>query len=475
MKNIIKFLYITFASLLISSCENYTEGLNDNPNAFTQVAPELVIGQVQLAYMKLMESNTARYANIFANQMHGCDRQYLTLNTYSENRANYNDMWNDAYISGIAQAKLIIDNEKSSNTLKGVAQILQGSLYAELALLYGDIPFTQAVNPDEYPNPTFDSQQSVIEGGIALIKAGIANVGTSTTVSAAFGGNRIAGGTWAEAGNTLVARYELSLGNYAAAITAATDGIASRANDLVVQHGTSLDNRNLYYQFTIDARQQYLCAANNGSAGQQSHLYNLLKSSTVSGSAVTRTLATSGDSYRLSHYFIDSDEIVELNSNTGARFAQTASFPLASYYENQLILAEANYKKSSKDEAAARTNLNNVRTELVAEYNALGFKDASGNGITITQNDFPTTSATGDVLLRQILEEKYITLIGEVVTFHDLRRTGNFLNVPLKAGASLSTFPQRFLYPQGEVDNNSSIPTPTPGFVDKTTVLGKTY
>ncbi len=457
--------------LAITSCIKYHE----NPNAFYKIAPELLIGQVQLAYMNHMEGNAARQASYYDNHFHGCDRSYLTSNTYGENRGSYNDMWSDVYIEGISIAKLVIENKSSSPLLKGVAQILQGSLYAEMALLFGDVPYSQAVNPDEYPHPVYDAQQSVVEGGIALIKAGIANVG-DVTISEGYGGNRLAGGTWTVAANTLVARYELSLGNYDAAIAAATNGIDKRAEDLVTQHGTEYYNKNLFYQFTVDERDGYLFAADNSRKGNQSHLYNLLKSSTISGSEVTRVLDTSGDFYRFSHYFIDSEYgIVRLNYNIGVRFAQTASFPLASYNENQLILAEANYKKSSKDEAPARTHLNNVRTELVNEYNAIGFKDVSGNTITITQNKFPKTNASGDLLLRQILEEKYITLVGEIVTFHDLRRTGNFLNVPLKKQAIISTFPQRFLYPQSEIDYNKNVPKPVPGFIDKTTVFWKSY
>ena len=452
MKNIIKFLYISLAIVLIYSCERYTEDLNNDPNAFTQVPSELLIGQVQLAFMQHMESNTARYAGVFSNHFSGCDRQYLTLNTYSPNRGNYNDMWNDSYIAGVAQAKLILDDPASSDLLKGIAQIFQGALFAEMALLYGDVPFTEAADSDQFPNPSYEPQADVIRGGINIIKQGINNVGT-VTVEDGFGGNRLQGGNWRETANTLIARYELSLGNYAAAITAANSGITTRANSLVVLHGTSLENRNLYYQFTIDERQDYLCA-NSSDGAITSYLYKLLN-----GDA-PRTLATPGDTARRDNYFItQGNGQINLNTSDGARFAQTTSFPLVSYYENQLILAES-YAKSGND-ASALVNLNNVRKELGKEYDMA--------------NGFPNSSATGDELLKQILEEKYITLVGEVVTFHDLRRTGNLLAVPLKETAASTTFPQRFLYTQGEVDTNSNIPNPQPGFFDKTSVLGKPY
>ena len=54
-----------------------------------------------------------------------------------------------------------------------------------------------------------------------------------------------------------------------------------RANDLVTQHGTSLENRNLFYQFIIDERQDYLKANN-------AHLVYLLDGTT------SRKLTTPG-------------------------------------------------------------------------------------------------------------------------------------------------------------------------------------
>ena len=263
--------YLIFASLLLVNCESYTEDLNDDPNAFTVAASDLLIGQAQLALIQHMGSNNARYSAVFTNQMSGGDRQYLTLNTYSPNRGNYNDMWNDTYTQGIKNTKIILADESAGGTILGIAEIIQGALFADLAALYGDVPFTEAVDA-EIINPVYDSQAAVMSGAIAQIVSGISKSGSSS-IAAGYGGNRLAGGTWAEAGNTLAARYSLLSGNYSQAISYATNGISSTANDLVSQHGTSLDNRNLFYQFAIDERQDYLVATD-------AHSVNLLNGTT---------------------------------------------------------------------------------------------------------------------------------------------------------------------------------------------------
>ena len=352
-----KYILPIFAVLAIASCESYTEDLNDDPNAFVVASSDLIIGQVQLALMQHMGSNNARYASVFNNQMSGGDRQYLTLNTYSPNRGNYNDMWNDTYISGINNAQLIIEDETASDLIKGIAKILQGTLYADMALLYGDVPRAEAVDPDNFPNPAYEDQLAVVNAGIALIEEGILAVG-GATIEAGYGGNRLSGGTWAEAAHTLAARYALAAGNPGLAINHATAGIDDRTNDLVTQHGTAQYNRNLMYQFVIDQRQDYLVATD-------SHLANLLDGT------VNRALNTPANNLIHASYFIpegtpgDPSYRTLLNTDAGGRYAQTASMPLATYYENELILAEAKY---ATDQNAARTHLNNVRTALAEDY-----------------------------------------------------------------------------------------------------------
>ena len=206
------------------------------------------------------------------------------------------------------------------------------------------------------------------------------------------------------------------------------------------------------YQFVIDQRQDYLVATD-------SHLANLLDGT------VDRALTTPGNSLIYASYFLadgtpgDPSYRTLVNTNDGGRYAATASMPIATYYENELILAEA---KLGSDDSGARGHLNNVRIVLAAQYGS----NATG---------FPASSSTGAALKKEVLEEKYITLIGELVAYHDLRRTRNFIAVPNKLNpASIlpNGFPQRFLYPQNEVDTNiENIPSPLPTFFETTTLF----
>jgi starch-binding outer membrane protein, SusD/RagB family len=76
----------------------------------------------------------------------------------------------------------------------------------------------------------------------------------------------------------------------------------------------------------------------------------------------------------------------------------------------------------------------------------------------------PAPSVTADqALLREILEERYVNFFGQIEGFNDLRRTQNELSVRVPVAPNTGTqFPQRFLYPQSEVDRNTSTPSPIP-------------
>ena len=71
-------------------------------------------------------------------------------------------------------------------------------------------------------------------------------------------------------------------------------------------------------------------------------------------------------------------------------FPQATSMKLASYVENQLILAEAKFKTGN--ESGALEHLNNVRADLRVQYD-------SADG-------FPDSTASGNTLLKQILGRK---------------------------------------------------------------------
>jgi hypothetical protein len=169
-------------------------------------------------------------------------------------------------------------------------------------------------------------------------------------------------------------------------------------------------------------------------------------------------------------------------------FGANSSFPLVTFEENQLILAEANMKQAAPDQAAALDALNTLRA-----YYSVGGSTASGstvsNGAYAAEGqqydpyvlaDFApggiantNGEAADKALLREILTERYLTLIGQIEQWTDVRRTHNFLGIPPVKGTEI---PQRFFYAQSEINTNPNTPDlPASELFTPTTVNSTPY
>ncbi len=419
-------LFIMALGITMTSCEEFSDGLNTDPNNFTDAPAELVIGQAQLEAVKLSESQASRYAGLFTDQFSGCDRQYVPYEGYTVAAGDFDDTWDDIYADGIAQAQFVEEKAMEDGTpvLQGVGQIFEGMLFGEAAALFGAIPFTEAGDPIMFPNPNYDAQSDVLAGVQVILSEAITNVG-SATVSAAFGGNVFVGNsaTWGQVAHSLKARYYLIAKDYQNAYNESLLGIGAPTGDLLARHGPNTGEKNLYYQFVVEQRGGYLALCNDP------YLLRLLDGSTP------RLLTTPGDANRLPVYFnLDEGEI---NTNEGGYFAIDASFPIVNYVETRLIEAEAAARTGND----GNTPFNEVREYLASTYGG----------------DFPASTSTGDQLISEILEEKYISLPGSLQVFNDTRRTNNLIGVPIK-GNNNTSIPQRFLYPQLEINANSNFP-----------------
>jgi starch-binding outer membrane protein, SusD/RagB family len=101
------------------------------------------------------------------------------------------------------------------------------------------------------------------------------------------------------------------------------------------------------------------------------------------------------------------------------------------------------------------------------------FGVANIGSVTFTLSTVPpAASLTPDqALLREILEERYVSFFGQIEGFNDMRRTQDetVVRVPVAPNTG-AVLPQRFLYPQSEIDRNTSAPNPIPGIFVRTPV-----
>jgi starch-binding outer membrane protein, SusD/RagB family len=458
MKNLKYILLFALASVF-SACETFVKQVDEfDPTQPRDADLKLVVIGMEVEYMSTLEGENARTAGMWSGYFTGVDRQYIPINNYSVTAGNFDSPWNNVYSFVFKQSRIVQDKATALNNklTLGMAQVVEAHIMGTSAALWGDIPYSQAINVDKFPNPAYDPQQQVIDNLIALLDAAIANIKSNV-------GN-LAGdflfGTQVKtlaAAYSLKARYLLYKKDYAGALTAANLGIATTANDIVAKHGTTQgQDRNIYYDFQVSQRPGYMSAKSAA----------LPKRLDVNQPTANRNHTKTIETARFNSYFTGALGSYDINVGSTGFFAQSASFPLITAFETILIVAECEARLSGV--ANGLTALNAHRALLRTAYPTGTYADFIAADFAAGGIENKDNSADIDALLREIYEEKWVSLFAQQEAFNEVRRTNNAVGVPVNAGTA---FPQRFLYSQAEVNANKSAPNPIPDLFTKTSIF----
>ena len=428
----LNYILILIGILTLNSCQEAVTGtgLQDDPNTFSSAPAVNILGNAELQLTLIHGSDLARYSGILTNQITGLSAQWSSYNNYDLTQGDFDGIWDGIYHDGITQAQIVKTStiQSEDNNLLAAAEILEAFFIGELAAFFGDIPYTE-VNKDGLLDPNFDSQNDVLNAAIDLLDSAISKNASNIYLNDGIG-SLSTNSSLNEIANSLKARFYLILKDYPNALASAQQGIQSSDGDLITSSfTTSPFSENLFYQFGVDQRLGNIGAVD-------SYLYNMLTNA-------TRNLTTPGDTERASFYYVADD----FNYDDGI-FAETASSNILSWYETKLIEAEATERITA---GSGLSPFNEARTALALEYTGT----------------FPNSSATGDELLLDILEEKYITMFPNPAVFHDIQRTDNLIGITIKSGNNL---PKRFLYPESETNSNSNAPGTIPDLFTATPI-----
>ncbi len=471
MRNIIKCL-ILIVGFSLASCEGLVDGINDNPNELTpdDIAPEFFLTGAMLANSVAQAGHMNRIAGMWSGQLEGFASLYSNIYGYSISTAESIPTWSRVYIGVITNARYIRDRAPENDLLVGVSKVLEAHAIGTLASLCGDIPYSEIRN-DDIADPKFDNQAAVFASLISLLESAATDLSNATSNSNLSQDIYFEGDAtkWLETANTLRARYLLQTKNYAGAYTAAQNGISS--SDGTMKHiprgvdAAAEGDKNLFWTILEGSRAGDIGTGN-------SHLMQML----AAGSSVSRNHAKTNEYARLHYYTIDESGGF---ANLGV-IEQFESQPLVSYEENQLILAESAAR--TVDLGTGLGHLNDLRSYLNAggRLNA-NFTDSTYMYAAFDATDFDNggiENADGinstRALLREIIEERYVSCFGMFVPFNDSRRLrkddGDIaVDIPLNTGTA-SSHPERLPYSFDELNSNSNAPTDDPGILVKTAV-----
>jgi len=397
---------------------------------------------IQAAMYSVQEGGLARTSGIWTQEFAGVDRQYSSTDIYSVGEDDYSTDWNFIFAQGglidIRKLQAAVTAVGDRRYL-GIAKVLEALEIGTAADIWGDIPYSEADNPD-IATPKLDKQLDVYAAIQTLLSGAIADLASGAGAGPG-GADLTYGGSaskWIAAAHTLKARFYMHTGEvnpaaYALANAEAKQGISSPANDFLDFHSDVPTEWNVWYQFDYYDRNTYMRA---GKA-----LVDTLKNR---GDARLNNDCASGFNWCAAYFdgnvgsapgennggASDIGALRLFGNSTDGTFSDFRQ-PIITWAETQLIIAETAVRAGNAAEALAATNAVRV---------------AAGNA--------PLASVT----LAQVAVEKWIADFQTLENWNDYKR--NCLP-KLTPAAGRPAIPGRLVYPFSERNVNPNVPLPS--------------
>lgn len=191
--------------LLATSCDL---DLLENPNAVTSAtaSPDFLLNSIQLDYKDFYNALSSDGMDLTRITNQG-SAQYESAYTTSST----NGYWTAAYADILADIQFLEPLAEEANFQRhlGIAKTIKAMVLFNMVDSYGDIPYSQALDPDNF-FPTVDSGESIYDAAFENLNQAI---GHFTATSAGIPNDYFYGGDyskWVRMANTLKLRYFLN-------------------------------------------------------------------------------------------------------------------------------------------------------------------------------------------------------------------------------------------------------------------------
>lgn len=461
--------------LFASACD--LEEVNVNPNNATDASINLILPAAQTNLVWAINDFAAHTTSTLVQYLTGTVNVQYNVTVYEYLPANFETTWSTHFYAGaMVDLKRVIEKgtETQSPYYTGIAKIQMAMALGYLVDLWGDVPYSTALDLNTTPAPSFDKGQDVYTNIFQLLDQGIADLNSATSVfipakddifypeatTGAWVTNSLP--KWKKAANALKARYSNHLSKVDP-IASAEDALeaidagtfTSSAEELKVVFGSTNDAAGPWFGFLAATFGQNNIGVNQG-------FIDFLKDRVAPGV----------NDPRLPFYIQDKGagtfvgtpyggSLVSGASKVGP-YINTASAPtnLITYFEVKFIEAEAHYRLGEFAEAATAFN-DAVKASILR---VTGSANAAYEA-KFASEDATTFEPDG---LEKIFTEKYIAMFLQTEAWTDWRRSipsgaaGTTSGIPALTPAAINgtngVFPRRFLYPPSELNGGGDVP-----------------
>ena len=427
-------LALTAAPLVVTSCRQELD-INVDPNNPSQASLSGLLSGSQVGFAFALGGEGTRMPASIVQHYAGHRAQPLDYAQYRITSSSTDVAWG-AFYNVLMDMKELENKATASGSQAyvGVSKILQAHAFSVVTDMFGDIPFSDALQGRSNITPAYDKQENIYPALIAMIDEGLTALSAGTeTIS----GDIVYGGDvakWKKYGNSLKLRLLNHLSSKHP--NAAANFLASNANPI--------------YQFDVLSGRKDQAVA--------STIVDKMKALSdprvsVYFEPVTRnSLGLKGQYLGNAPGNDAEDSQKNRYSRVGSAYASIkAPVVLMSAAEVNFIKAEVYHRASDSRAQAA------YQAAITQDFAALGLSSSSAAYLA-------NANVAYDGTLQRIMEQKWITMFqASYESWVDWRRTGYPALTPAANNATSNVIPRNLPYPDVEINSNRANLVAGPG------------
>ena len=448
-------LALTATPLVVTSCRQELD-INVDPNNPSQASLSGLLSASQVGFAFALGGEGTRMPASIVQHYAGHRAQPLNYARYNITSSATDGTWTALY-NALMDIKELENKAAASGSQAyvGVSKLLQAHAFSVITDMFGDIPFSEALQGRANITPAYDRQENIYPALITMIDEGLAalSAGTETISGDVVYGGDVA--KWKKYGNSLKLRLLNHLSNRqpnAAANFLASNPslIDTSVDDAKVVFGSVAANANPIYQFDV--------LSGRSDQAVSSTIVDKMKALSDPRVGVyfepvaNNVLGLKGQYLGNAPGNDEEDSKKNRYSRVGSAYASIkAPVVLMSAAEVNFIKAEVYHRASDSRAQAA------YQAAITQDFAALGLSSSAAAYLANANVAYNGT-------LQRIMEQKWITMFqASYESWVDWRRTGYPALTPSANNTTSNVIPRNLPYPDVEINSNRANLVAGPG------------
>ncbi|WP_216688275.1 SusD/RagB family nutrient-binding outer membrane lipoprotein [Hymenobacter siberiensis] len=477
--------------------------INTTPNSPTAVTMPVLLTSTIINTGFMATNDLGRASALLAQQYAGIGNQPAAYDVYIL-RGSFDNQWNfELYGGTLINSQTLIDlaATKGNPAYSGIAKLMKAYNFSVVTDLYGDIPYSQALQGNANLHPRYDKQEDIYKGNsglgitglIDLVKDGLADLDKAGPVKPGVSDDPVYGKTadniaqWKKMGNMLLLKFANTISVKEPALatsiinTASAKAFTANTDDFEVPFGSSVGNQSPLYLYNFVTRpddqmmSQTILNKMNALNDPRLPIYftptptptatvnttgtvTTIPGPLVSGVPTPALLTFTG--------YVNGNNVPVPSRPLGYRsryntyitgVSGEAPARLLTNAQRLFILAESALTLPGVTLPAGSTAQSLYQSAIRASMTKAGLTSSAVDAYFLANPGVATLSTNTETAKEQIITQKWISWVGTgIEAYNDYRRTGYPALAPaLNASGDDATLPKRFPYPLSELTANA--------------------